>query len=74
MQPPADMFSARHYEAVRRPLLQAETLPPWCYTSDKFYQREVERIWRKAWNFLGHVAQVSNPATIWRWNSLACRS
>ena len=61
MQPPADMFDARHYEAVRRPLLQAETLPPWCYTSDKFYQREVERIWRKAWNFLGHVAQVSKP-------------
>jgi phenylpropionate dioxygenase-like ring-hydroxylating dioxygenase large terminal subunit len=46
---------------VRKPLLQAETLPPWCYTSDKFYQREVERIWRKAWNFLGHVAQVSKP-------------
>ena len=61
MQSPADMFDARHYEAVRRPLLQAETLPPWCYTSDKFYQREVERIWRKAWNFLGHVAQVSKP-------------
>jgi choline monooxygenase len=35
MQLPTDMFDARHYEAVRSPLLQAETLPPWCYTSDK---------------------------------------
>ena len=61
MQLPADLFDPRHYAAVRKPLLQAETLPPWCYTSTAFYQREVERIWRKAWNFLGHVEQVSKP-------------
>ncbi|WP_149537699.1 aromatic ring-hydroxylating oxygenase subunit alpha [Siccirubricoccus phaeus] len=61
MDVPADLFHPRHYEAVRKPLLQAETLPTWCYTSDAFYQREVERIWRKAWNFLGHVTQVANP-------------
>ncbi len=61
MQPPADLFHPRHYEAVRKPLLQAETLPTWCYTSDAFYQREVERIWRRAWNFVGHVDQVAKP-------------
>jgi phenylpropionate dioxygenase-like ring-hydroxylating dioxygenase large terminal subunit len=61
MQSPTNLFEARHYAAVRKPLLQAETLPPWCYTSDVFYRREVERIWRKAWNFLGHVDQVSKP-------------
>jgi phenylpropionate dioxygenase-like ring-hydroxylating dioxygenase large terminal subunit len=59
MQLPADLFHPRHYEAVRKPLLQAETLPTWCYTSEAFYQREVERIWRRAWNFLGHVDQVA---------------
>lgn len=61
MDVPADLFHPRHYEAVRRPLLQAETLPTWCYTDQGFYRREVERIWRKAWNFLGHVDQVKQP-------------
>jgi phenylpropionate dioxygenase-like ring-hydroxylating dioxygenase large terminal subunit len=61
MQAPADLFNPAHYEATRRPLLEAETLPPWCYTSDAFYQREVETIWRKVWNFVGHVSQVENP-------------
>ena len=61
MQLPPDLFNPRHYQEVRKPLLQAETMPTWCYTSDAFYQREVERIWRKAWNFLGHVDQVARP-------------
>ena len=61
MQLPADLFHPRHYAAVRKPLLQAETLPTWCYTSEAFYQREVERIWRRAWNFVGHVDQVAKP-------------
>ena len=61
MQLPPDLFHPRHYAAVRKPLLQAETLPTWCYTSEAFYQREVERIWRKAWNFVGHVDQVAKP-------------
>lgn len=61
MDVPADLFHPRHYEAVRLPLLRAETLPPWCYTSQAFYDREIARIWRKAWNFLGHVDQVAKP-------------
>lgn len=61
MQPTLDIFDPAHYAAVRRPLLEAETLPPWCYTSDAFYQREVERIFRKVWNFVGHVSQLATP-------------
>ncbi len=61
MQLPTDLFNPSHYAGVRKPLLQAETMPTWCYTSDAFYKREVERIWRKAWNFLGHVDQVARP-------------
>ena len=57
----ADMFNPKHYEAVRRPLLEAETLPVWCYTSPAFYRREVERIWRKVWNFLGSADHIPNP-------------
>ena len=61
MQPPSDIFNPSHYDATRRPLLEAETLPPWCYTSEAFYQREVERIFRKVWNFVGHVSQIAAP-------------
>jgi choline monooxygenase len=56
-----EMFDPRHYEAVRRPLLDAETLPVWCYTSDAFYRREVERIWHKAWNFIGAADRLKAP-------------
>jgi len=57
----ADLFNPRHYAAVRRPLLDAETLPAWCYTSPAFYRREVERIFMKVWNFVGSVHQIPNP-------------
>ena len=29
-----EIFDPRHYQAVRRPLLDAETMPVWCYTSE----------------------------------------
>jgi len=57
----AEIFHPRHYEAVRRPLLDAETLPVWCYTSEAFYRREVERIWHKAWNFIGAADRLCLP-------------
>jgi len=38
---PIDLFDPRHYANVRKPVMQAETLPAWCYTSVTFYQREV---------------------------------
>jgi hypothetical protein len=50
MSAEADIFDPRHYAAVRRPLLDAETLPPWCYTSEAFYRREVERNYYKRWD------------------------
>ena len=36
-------------------------MPPWCYTSEAFYKREVDRLFMKVWNFLGRVEQVPNP-------------
>ncbi|HEY0182050.1 MAG TPA: aromatic ring-hydroxylating dioxygenase subunit alpha [Rhodopila sp.] len=61
MQAPIDLFNPEYYAAVRRPLLEAETMPPWCYTSDRFYRREIETIFRKVWNFVGHVSQLDKP-------------
>ena len=55
-----DIFDAKLYESVRKPLLEAETMPAFTYTSPEFYQREVERIWRKTWNFIGSADQIRN--------------
>jgi choline monooxygenase len=57
---PTDLFDPRHYASVRKPLLEAETMPAWCYTSPEFYRREVDRIWKKVWNFVGSADQIPN--------------
>src|SRR5213080_4354222 len=56
-----ELFNPHHYAAVRRPLLDAETMPAWCYTSDAFYRREVERIFQKVWNFIGAADRLRDP-------------
>lgn len=58
---PADIFDPAHYADVRKPLLEAQTMPVWAYTSEAFYKREVERIFMQVWNFLGRVEQVPMP-------------
>ena len=60
---PAQPLDPAHFAAVRRPLLEAETLPTWAYTSPSFYRREVERIFGKVWNFVGHVDQLPEPGS-----------
>jgi len=57
----ADLFDPTLYADVRRPLLEAHTPPAWCYTSPAFYQREVERVFWREWQFLGRTDQVPNP-------------
>ena len=39
---------------------EAETLPREAYTSQAFFDLEVEKIFRKDWLCLGHVAQIPN--------------
>ena len=56
-----DLFDPATYAGVRRPLAQAETLPPQCYTSDAFFRREVEHIFLKVWNLIGREDYVPNP-------------
>jgi phenylpropionate dioxygenase-like ring-hydroxylating dioxygenase large terminal subunit len=56
-----DRFDPQRYAGVRRPAMEAETLPPWCYTSPEFYAREVERIFLKVWNFIGRADQIPDP-------------
>jgi phenylpropionate dioxygenase-like ring-hydroxylating dioxygenase large terminal subunit len=61
MTVPADLFDPRLYEPARRPFLEAESLPPWCYTSETWYAREKERLFLKSWNFLGREDEIPNP-------------
>ena len=57
----ADMFDPAQYAKVRLPPLQAETLPSWCYTSEEFYRREVERMFGRSWNFIGRADELPQP-------------
>lgn len=58
---PADLFDPRLYAKARLPFLDAETLPPWCYTSEAWYGREKERLFLKCWNFLGREDEIAKP-------------
>jgi hypothetical protein len=56
----SDLFAAVSFARVRLPPQEAQPLPHWAYTSPVWYEREVERIFRKAWSYVGHVSQVPN--------------
>lgn len=56
-----DRFDPARYVATRKPLLEAETLPPDCYTAPDFFRREVETIFMKSWNFVGRADRLPNP-------------
>lgn len=49
---PEDIFSPRHYTAVRQDGRLMRALPLWCYTSERFYQAEKEKIFLRSWNLL----------------------
>jgi phenylpropionate dioxygenase-like ring-hydroxylating dioxygenase large terminal subunit len=58
MLEPENPFDPRNFDSVRRRFDVAETLPAWCYTSKKFYERERDRIFFKFWNCVGHNSRV----------------
>ncbi len=49
------------FDATLRPLEEASTLPPFAYTSEKFYALEVERLFMKEWLCVGRADQIPNP-------------
>ena len=60
MPSPVNLFDPSHYVAVRRPLLEAENLPAWCYRAPEFHAREVERIFLRSWLFVGRADEIAN--------------
>lgn len=61
MDAPADIFEARHYAAVCRPTAEASHLPPWCYTSEAFFRREMGTVFRKNWILVGRLEDIPSP-------------
>jgi len=59
MPEPSDLFSPTAYANVRKPLTQAETLPTRCYSDPAFHAREIERIFKPAWRFVGRVDEFA---------------
>ena len=70
MLTPEQLFSANTYVELRKPLLEASTLPPECYTSEDFYQREVERIFLRNWQFVGRAEQLVKPGEFFCYEGL----
>ena len=58
MSNPRDLLAAANFAGIRQALDRAETLPPWCYTSAEFFELEVDRIFSRVWNFLGHADRI----------------
>ena len=60
---PSDVFNPKYYAGVRQPPDSAVTLPGWCYTSQRFYERERERIFFRYWNCIGHQSRVPDAGS-----------
>lgn len=57
---PEDVLDPRHYESVRDPA-QSRSLPLWCYTSQRFFNAEMQKMFLPGWNLLDRVDRVPNP-------------
>jgi len=57
-----NLFNPEIYSGLRKPLLEASTLPAWCYSSEDFYQREIGQIFPGNWQFAGHISQLADPS------------
>ena len=55
------MITADQFHTVRKPLNEAETLASACYTSQEFYDLEVQNIFRKKWLLIGRTDEWKEP-------------
>jgi len=43
-------------------------LPQWAFANPSVYEAELEKIYAKTWNFLGHASEIVNPGDyVTRW-------
>ncbi|ABS63567.1 Rieske (2Fe-2S) domain protein [Parvibaculum lavamentivorans DS-1] len=65
MQPIAELLK-EGAAAVGRPLADARLLPSRFYTSTEIFEAEKERIFRRNWVSVGHVAEIPKPGDRFR--------
>lgn len=61
MPTPANVFDPALYATVRRPVTEAWNLPRWCYNDARFFDREIDRIFRKEWLCIARDEQIAAP-------------
>ncbi len=64
------LFDPAAYASLRKTLTEASTLPPACYTSETFFQREVERLFLNHWQFVGREEQVEDAGQYFCYDGL----
>jgi choline monooxygenase len=57
---PADILDPHHYAGVRQSGSNV-ALPLWCYTSERFFQAEMQRMFLPGWNLLERLDLVPQP-------------
>jgi choline monooxygenase len=57
---PEDILDPRHYACVRETGASLHGLPLWCYTSARFFDAEMERVFRPSWTLLERLDIVPN--------------
>ena len=55
------IFSPEKYARTRLPIEHAHPLPPEVYTSEAWYEREMETIFRKRWLQVSREEEIPNP-------------
>lgn len=55
-----DLFNPALYANLRKPLLDAEGLPPSCYVDPAFYRAELDRIFHRGWHMVGRADRLPN--------------
>jgi len=58
---PQDIFDAARYRKTQLPLLQAHNLPREVYTSEAWYNREIDRVFHNSWCLLGREDEIPEP-------------
>ena len=61
MQISREHIDPNDFELTRAPVLDALLPPPYFFTSQKFYEREVENIFLREWLCVGRVDQLRKP-------------
>ena len=61
MQPDTRALLDTLAKSIGTPIEEARGLPPLAYTSEEFYELEVEHLFRRDWICIGREEEAANP-------------